>query len=70
MSRSAMILTLGTVSVLNLVAFAVNLALPSRATVGGQSYEDLLRNSDFTRAVKSIAESCIVNVDIGKLKCQ
>ena len=70
MLRSSMILTLGVVSALNLVAFAVNLALPSRAAVGRQGYQDLLRNDDFTRAIKSIAESCTVNVDIGKLKCQ
>jgi hypothetical protein len=32
------------------------------------SYQDLLRDPDFTRAVKTIAEQCSVNVD--KLKCQ
>jgi hypothetical protein len=34
------------------------------------SYQDLLRDPDFTRAVKTIAERCRVNVDIAKLKCQ
>jgi hypothetical protein len=34
------------------------------------SYEDLLRDSDSTRAVKTIAEQCSVNVDLAKLKCQ
>ena len=34
------------------------------------SYQDLLRDPDFTRAVKTIAEQCSVNVDIAKLKCQ
>jgi hypothetical protein len=33
------------------------------------SYQDLLRDPDFTRAVKSIAEQCRVNVDIARLKC-
>ena len=31
------------------------------------SYQDLLRDPDFTRAVKTIAEQCSVNVDIAKL---
>jgi hypothetical protein len=34
------------------------------------SYEDLLRDPDFTRAVKSIAEQCRVNVDLAKLSCR
>lgn len=43
---------------------------PSKAPVRGMSYQDLLRDPDFTRAVKTIAEQCSVNVDIAKLKCQ
>jgi hypothetical protein len=30
------------------------------------SYQDLLRDPDFTRAVKTIAKQCSVNVDIAK----
>jgi hypothetical protein len=30
----------------------------------------LLRDSDFTRAVKTIVEQCSVNIDVAKLKCQ
>jgi hypothetical protein len=41
----------------------------ARAAVGGMSYEDLMRGQDFTRAVKSIAQECRVNVDIAKLMC-
>lgn len=70
MSRSATILTLCVVSALNLAALVVNLSLPSRAAAGSLSYQDLVDDSNFTRAVKSIAESCAVNVDLGKLKCQ
>jgi hypothetical protein len=33
------------------------------------SYQELVRDPDFTRAVKSIARDCNVNVDIGKLVC-
>lgn len=53
-----------------LVALVVNLSLPSRAAVRGMSYQDLLRDPDFTRAVETIAEQCSVNVDLAKLKCQ
>ena len=55
---------------LNGIAFVVNLTQPSRAAVRGMSYQDLVNDGDFTRAVKSIAEQCNVNVDLGKLKCQ
>lgn len=70
MSRSAIIATLSVVSALNLLALAINLSLPSRAAIDGRGYQKLLHDSNFTRAVKSIAESCTVNVDIAKLNCQ
>jgi hypothetical protein len=70
MSRSTMIATLSVVSALNLIVLAVNLSLPSRAAVGGLTYQDLVGSNDFTRAVKSIVESCAVNLDIARLKCQ
>ena len=54
---------------LNAIALIVNLSQPSRAAVGGMSYQELVRDADFTRAVKSIAQNCNVNVDIGKLVC-
>jgi hypothetical protein len=57
-------------SALNAVALVLNLSQPSKAPVHGMSYQDLLRDPDFTRAVKTIAEQCSVNVDIAKLKCQ
>ena len=57
-------------SVLNAVALVFNVSQPARAAVRGMSYQELLRDSDFTRAVKTIAEQCSVNVDIAKLKCQ
>ena len=56
-------------SALNAMALVVNMSPPSRAAVGGMSYEDLMRDQDFTRAVKSIARECRVNVDIAKLMC-
>jgi hypothetical protein len=69
-AKIAGITLLCSLSALNLVALAVNLSQPSRAAVRGMSYQDLLRDPDFTRAVKTIAEQCNVNVDLAKLKCQ
>jgi hypothetical protein len=44
--------------------------LPSAgAAVRGMKYEELMRDPDFTRAVRSIAQECKVNVDLGALKC-
>jgi hypothetical protein len=57
-------------SALNAVALVLNLSQPSKASVRAMSYQDLLRDPDFTRAVKTIAGQCSVNVDIAKLKCQ
>ena len=57
------------ISGLNAIALIVNLSQPSRAAVGGLSYQELVRDPDFTRAVKSIAQDCKVNVDIAKLVC-
>ena len=56
-------------SALNAIALVFNLSQPSRAAVGGMSYQDLVRDPDFTRAVKTIAQECKVNVDIAKLVC-
>jgi hypothetical protein len=67
--RSKIVLT-SLLCLLNAVALVVNLSQPARAAVRGMSYQDLLRDPDFTRAVKTIAEQCSVNVDIAKLKCQ
>jgi hypothetical protein len=65
----SVLLLLCLLSALNAIALIVNLSQPSRAAVGGMSYQDLLRDPDFTRAVKTIAQDCRVNVDIAKLVC-
>jgi len=54
---------------LNAVALIVNLSQSSKAAVGGMSYQALMNDPDFTRAVKSIVEACKVNVDIAKVNC-
>ena len=64
------LITLCLLSALNAGALILNLSQPARAAVRGMSYQDLLRDPDFTRAVKTIAEQCSVNVDIARLKCQ
>ena len=54
---------------LNGMALIVNLSQPSRAAVGGMTYEDLVRDPDFTRAVKTIAQDCKVNAITAALVC-
>lgn len=70
MSRSKVIVTLAVVSALNLIALAANLSIPARAAGSGSNYQDLVQDKDFVRAVKSIVESCTINLDIDKVKCQ
>jgi hypothetical protein len=70
MSRSKIIVVLSAVSALNLIALAANLSLPARAAGNGSNYQDLVRDDNFVRAVKSIVESCTVNLDLDKVKCQ
>jgi hypothetical protein len=56
-------------TVLNLGGFILNISPSSRAAIAGMSYQDLMRDPDFTRAVQSIAQECKVNVDLAKLVC-
>jgi hypothetical protein len=66
MLRHAALAILFLLTVLNVTALAINVSLPSWATT---SYQKLIHNVNFTRAVKTIAEQCRVNVDLGKLQC-
>jgi hypothetical protein len=66
---TALVVLLCLLTALNVSGFILNLSLPSRAAVAGMSYQDLMRDPDFTRAVQSIAQECNVNVDIAKLTC-
>jgi hypothetical protein len=54
---------------LNGIALIVNLSRPSQAAVGGMTYEDLVRDPDFARAVKTIAQDCKLNIIIAALVC-
>jgi hypothetical protein len=72
MTRRLMIASmglLGLLSLFNLVELVLDFSQPSRAAVGGMTYEDLMRDPDFTRAVKSIAGECKVNVDTAVVTC-
>jgi hypothetical protein len=54
---------------LNAVALTIKVSLPLRAAVGGKTYNDLISDPDFTRAVQSIVQKCRVNVDIATVVC-
>jgi hypothetical protein len=68
MSRKAK-MTLVVLTALNAIALIINVSLPTRAAVAGKTYNDLISDPDFTRAVQSIAQKCRVNVDIARLEC-
>lgn len=54
---------------LNVLALSINLAQQSKSAPSGMTYQELMRDSDFTRAVKSIVGACAVNIDIAKIRC-
>ena len=56
-------------AVLNAVGLILNLSGSPRAAVAGLSYQDLVGDPDFARAVQSIVQECQVNVDIARLRC-
>ncbi|MEA2983614.1 MAG: hypothetical protein QOF09_5437 [Alphaproteobacteria bacterium] len=62
-------LLLGFLIALNAGALLLNVALPSRAAIAGMGYEDLVRDPDFARAVRTIVQGCAVNVDVAKVRC-
>ena len=67
MSRRAKI-ALVSLTALNVVAFAINISWPTRAAVGGMSYDDLMRDPDFTRG-QVCRPGMQGQVDIAKLIC-
>ena len=56
MSRrtKTILITLCLLSAMNAVALVLNLSWPAGAAVRGMSHQDLMRDLDFTRAVKTI----------------
>jgi len=68
MSRGAKI-ALGFLTAFNATALVIDVSLPTKAAIGGKSYEELVGDPDFTRAVQSVVKKCKVNVDIAKVEC-
>jgi hypothetical protein len=66
---TALLALFGFLTALNVSSLLLNFSQPSRAAVAGMSYQHLMRDTDFTRAVQSIAQECRVNVDLAKLVC-
>ena len=69
MRRRTFLILLSLAALINVVALAVNLSLPSNAAVRARNYRQLAADPEFQRAVRSVVEACNVNVDIGKIKC-
>ena len=61
---TAMFVVLGLLTALNIGVLVVSISVPSKAANSG-----LVNDPDFARAVKSIVEKCVVNVDIARIKC-
>jgi predicted ATPase len=69
MSRKTAMVLMCLLTALNVGVVVVNTSIPSRAALGGMTYEDLVNDPDFVRAVKAVASTCKVNVDLGALRC-
>ena len=69
MSLRVMVTALLVVTALNVLALTINLAQQSKSAPGGTSYQELMHDADFTRAVRSVIEACAVNIELAKLRC-
>jgi hypothetical protein len=69
MSRKTALVLMCLLTALNVSVVMFNASGPSRAAVGGMTYQDLMNDPDFARAVKAIASTCKVNVDVATLMC-
>ena len=68
MSHKA-IAILSLLTAVNVIVLVLNISPTARATIASGTYKELVNDADFTRAVKTIAQECKVNVDIAKLMC-
>jgi hypothetical protein len=68
-TMTALFVLLCLLTALNVGGLVLNLSLPAGAAIAGMSYQDLVRDSDFTHAVRSIVQECKVNVNVAKLRC-
>jgi hypothetical protein len=69
MSRKTALVLMCLLTALNVGFVMLTTSKPSRAALGGMTYDDLVNDPDFVRAVKAVATSCTVNVDVATLKC-
>ncbi|HEY2758800.1 MAG TPA: hypothetical protein VGJ01_24085 [Pseudolabrys sp.] len=69
MSRKTALVLMCLLTALNVGFVMLNTSIPSRAALGGMTYDDLVNDPDFVRAVKAVAATCAVNVDVATLKC-
>ena len=69
MSHKA-IAILSLLTAINVIVLVLNISPSARAAVAGASYKELINDADFTRAVKSVIETCRVNTDIARVICK
>jgi hypothetical protein len=66
MSHKA-IAILSLLTAVNVIVLVLNVSPTARAAIAGASYKELINDADFIRAVKSVIETCRVNVDVGRV---
>ena len=66
MSHKA-IAILSLLTAVNVIVLVLNISPTARAAIAGASYKELINDADFTRAVKSVIETCRVNVDVARV---
>jgi hypothetical protein len=69
MSRKTALVLMCLLTALNVGIVMLNTSMPSRAAIGGMTYQELVNDPDFVRAVKVVVSTCNVNVDVATLKC-
>jgi acyl-CoA reductase-like NAD-dependent aldehyde dehydrogenase len=69
MSRKTALLLMFVLTAFNVGMIMVDISKPSQAAVGGKSYQALMHDADFARAVKAIVTGCKVNVDVANITC-
>jgi hypothetical protein len=65
----AMLALLFLLSALNVIILGVNFSQQSSAATARMSFQQLISDPDFVRAVESVADACRVNVHLAKVRC-
>jgi hypothetical protein len=69
MSKTVIMVTICVLLALNLIVSIMNFSGPSKAAVAGMTFKSLTSDADFVKAVKAIAGTCKVNVDLARVEC-